>query len=150
MSFYNPYQKSPDFGQGINDFVAKLMQMMMMKQVFGQDKKQEVAAQGEGQLGGPQGRVGGQMFGGQPSPQAQAQGGGPPPGMGAGQMMPPQPPMGAGPPGMAQAGMAQGMAQQMPQLMMAIKNNPQLLQMIMQMINPGGMNQGGMMGGGPR
>ena len=131
--FYNPYMKSPDFSQGINDFVAKLMQMMMMKQMFGQQGQQpqpkpEVEASGQAQLGQPrQAPMVGAGIGSQPQP---------------------QPTMGAGPPGMAQAGMGQNMAQQMPQLMMAIKNNPQLLQMIMQMINPGGMNQGAMMGGG--
>ena len=146
MSFYNPYQKSPDFGQGINDFVAKLMQMMMMKQVFGQQggppQTQEMAntpmpqARGQGQMGNPMQSVVGQAPSSFPDSQARSyQGGG-------------GTPMGVGPPGMAQAGMAHGMSQQMPQLMMAIKNNPQLLQMIMQMINPGGMNQGAMMGGG--
>ena len=146
MSFYNPYMKGPDFAQGINDMVSKLMQMMMMKQVFGRGpantQTQEMAntpmpqARGQGQMGNPMQSVVGQAPGSFPDSQARSyQGGG-------------GTPMGVGPPGMAQAGMAHGMSQQMPQLMMAIKNNPQLLQMIMQMINHGGMNQGAMMGGG--
>ena len=146
MSFYNPYMKGPDFAQGINDMVSKLMQMMMMKQVFGRGpantQTQDMAntpmpqARGQGQMGNPMQSVVGQAPSSFPDSQARSyQGGG-------------GTPMGVGPPGMAQAGMAHGMSQQMPQLMMAIKNNPQLLQMIMQMINPGGMNQGAMMGGG--
>ena len=151
MSFYNPYKKGPDFAQGINDMVSKLMQMVLMKQVFGRDPAQGMPTQtqaeqptntpmpqarGQGQMGNPMQSVVGQAPSSFPDSQARSyQGGG-------------GTPMGVGPPGMAQAGMAHGMAQQMPQLMMAIKNNPQLLQMIMQMINPGGMNQGAMMGGG--
>ena len=135
MSFYNPYQKSPDFGQGINDFVAKLMQMMMMKQVFGQQGGQQqpgVEASGQAQLGQP--------------------GQAPMVGAGIGSQQQHQPTMGAGPPGMAQAGMAQNMAQQAQK---DLKISPELLQALMMMLNPntrmqGGMNMAGMMGGGPR
>lgn len=31
MSFYNPYMSHPDYGQGVNDFINQLFQMMMYK-----------------------------------------------------------------------------------------------------------------------
>lgn len=31
MSFYNPYMQRPDYGQGIQDFISQLFQMMMYK-----------------------------------------------------------------------------------------------------------------------
>jgi len=132
-NFYNPYKKGPDWSQGLNDIVGKLMQMMMMKQLFGQQQPpQDPNLQGaaSGGVGAPS-----PMQAPVQRPPQQTMGGMPPPGMA------PQPTMGAGPPGMAQAGMGQQMPQQ---LMMALQNNPQLLQMLMMMLNPGGA--GGMMG----
>ena len=124
--FYNPYMKSPDFSQGINDFVAKLMQMMMMKQVFGQ--------QGgvPGQGGGPLGQAGGQV--GSPQMQGQGQGGGPAPGQGQAQMGGPQ--MNA----QAQGGGAMPMGQNKP-----LQISPELLQALMMMLQkPGGGGMGQM------
>ena len=143
--FYNPYMKGPDFAGGISDMVGKMLQMLMMKQMFSQDEPPGAGASGQEQLGGPQRQVGGQMLGGPPSPQGQGQGGGVPPGMASGQMRPPMPTMGAGPPGMAQAGMGRDMTQQ---LMMALQNNPQLMQMLMSMMRSPGVSTG--MGGGLR
>ena len=34
-NFYNPYMKTPDFGQGSSDIVNQLMMMMMMKRMMG-------------------------------------------------------------------------------------------------------------------
>ena len=48
MSFYNPYSKHPDYGQGINDLVMQFVQMMMMKKYMGQGQGQ---GQGKPQLG---------------------------------------------------------------------------------------------------
>ena len=73
MSFYNPYSKYPDIGQGMQDIGQQLMMMRLMQQLMGRGNR-------------PQ-----QM------PQAQGQGG-----MGAGAQAPPQqmgqPPQGAGSP----------------------------------------------------
>ena len=129
MSYYNPYMKGPDMSQGINDFVGKLMQMMMMKQLFGQ--------QGgvPGQGGGPLGQAGGQV--GSPQMQGQAQGGGPPPGVGGGQMMPPPgPQMNA----QAQAGGPMPMTDPNKDL----KISPDLLKMFMMMFSPNKMMGGGL------
>jgi hypothetical protein len=35
MSFYNPYMKTPDFGQGTQDIMNQIMQFMLMKQMMG-------------------------------------------------------------------------------------------------------------------
>ena len=140
MSFYNPMMKGPDLGGGIQDM---LYQMMLMK-ALGRDpantqQSQQVptpAPQGGGQgvMDNPMQSIVGQAPNQFPDSQArsyQPQGG-----------MPPQPTMGAGPPGMGQAGMAGQMGSQIPmQLMQALKDNPQLLQFIMQTLRGG---QGGM------
>jgi len=121
MSFYNPYQKGPDMSQGINDFVGKLMQMMMMKQMFGQQGG--VQAQG----GGPLGQAGGPA--GPPQMQGQGQGGGPPPGMAGGQMGPPPGPQMTG---QGQAGGAMPMVDPNKDL----KISPDLLKALMMMLSP--------------
>jgi len=41
MSFYNPYMKTPDFGQGMQDLVNQILQMLMMKQMMGQGRQQQ-------------------------------------------------------------------------------------------------------------
>jgi len=140
-SWYNPYKKGPDWSQGLNDIVGKLMQMMMMKQLFGQGNQIQPPQDPMGQMTGPPQTGLSPMQGGPPPPQNPMQGGMPQTGLSpmGGQGGPP--PIGVGPPGMAQAGMGQQMTQQ---LMMALQNNPQLLQMLMMMLNPGGA--GGMMG----
>jgi len=130
-NFYNPYMKGPDFAGGISDMVGKLLQMMMMKQVFGG------MGGAEGQGGGPLGQAGGQV--GSPQMNAQAQGGGPPPGQGQAQMGGPQ--MNA----QAQGGGAMPMLDPNKEL----KISPQILQALMMMLkNPsgGGMGQMGQRG----
>uniref|UniRef100_A0A6H1ZKA8 Uncharacterized protein n=1 Tax=viral metagenome TaxID=1070528 RepID=A0A6H1ZKA8_9ZZZZ len=133
MSFYNPYKKGPDFSQGINDFVGKMMMMMMMKQLFGKDPQrqtQEMAntpmpqPRGQDPMSNPMQDIIGQTPS-QMQPRQMPQMGG----QGASF------PVGVGPPGMAQAGIGQGMMQ-------SIMNNPQLMQMLMAMLQQGG----GMMG----
>ena len=127
-AFYNPWDKKVQWGSGINDFVAKLMQMMMMKQVLGQQGQQPQGAEasGQAQLGQP--------------------GQAPMVGSGVGSQPQPQPTMGAGPPGMAQAGMAQNMAQQMPMGQnKPLQISPELLQALMMMLQkPGGGGMGQM------
>jgi hypothetical protein len=39
-NFYNPYMKGPDMAQGTSDMVSQIMQMMMMKKMFGGQKPQ--------------------------------------------------------------------------------------------------------------
>ena len=138
MSFYNPMMKGPDLGGGIQDALMQFMQMMMMKKMMGGDPQQQSqqvptpAPQGGGQgvMDNPMQSIVGQAPNQFPDSQArsyQPQGG-----------MPPQPTMGAGPPGMGQAGMAGQMGSQIPmQLMQALKDNPQLLQWIMQTLRGG-------------
>lgn len=111
MSFYNPYKKGPDWSQGLNDIVGKLMQMMMMKQLFGKDPQRQT-----------------QEMANTPMPQPRGQ---------DPMSNPMQDIIGQAP--------SQMQPRQMPQqLMMALQNNPQLLQALMMMLNPGGA--GGMMG----
>ena len=43
MSFFNPYMKGIDVGGGVSDMANKAMQMMMMKQMFGQRGGSKVA-----------------------------------------------------------------------------------------------------------
>jgi hypothetical protein len=48
MSFYNPYMQRPDYGQGIQDFLSQMFQMMMYKRYMdsmdsGNDGTEEVA-----------------------------------------------------------------------------------------------------------
>ena len=40
MSFYNPYQQGPAVGQGMQDMISQIIQVMMMKKMFGDEKKQ--------------------------------------------------------------------------------------------------------------
>ena len=126
MSFYDPSKKGPNYGQGIQDAVMQFMQMMMMRNMMGSGQQSQqpsppgVEASGQAQLGQPR----------------QA------PMVGAGIGNQPQPTMGSGPQGMAQAGVAGQMGGQVPMMLMqALKDNPQLLQFIMQTLRGG---QGGM------
>ena len=128
MSFYNPMKKGPDFGQGIQDAMYQFIQMMMMKQMMG--GQQGAGAQGQAPLG----QAGGQV--GPPQMQGQAQVGGPPPGQGMAQMgsPPPQPNLGAS----AQGGIGQ-MGSTPPQggmnpMLMQLAQNPQMMQMIMRLM----------------
>ena len=92
MSFYNPYQKGPDFGQGMGDIAQQIMQILMMQKMFPGQKQQGL--QGPLTGGGAGGIGAGGMGGGMP-------------GMGGG--------MGAGGAGMGAggAGAAGGMDPQM-------------------------------------
>ena len=144
MSFYNPNMKGADMGGGIQDFAYQMQMMNMIKQMMQQNQPQQPP--GVGQSGGgvmPQAPPAGGLMGGAPPQQsASGMGGMGMPGQGSAQMSGPQPTMGAGPPGMGQAGMAGQMGSQIPmQLMMALKDNPQLIQFIMQTLRGG---QGGM------
>jgi len=42
MSFYNPYMKTPDFGQGASDIMNQIMMMQMMKRMFPQTQTTEI------------------------------------------------------------------------------------------------------------
>jgi len=128
MSFYNPYKKGPDFAQGINDMVSKLMQMVLMKQVFGRDPAQGMPTQtqaeqptntpmpqarGQGQMGNPMQGIVGQAPG----------------------QMQQQPPMGG-----QQGGGTMPMGQNKP-----LQISPELLQALMMMLQkPGGGGMGQM------
>ena len=46
-SFYNPYQKGPDFGQGIGDIAQQIMQILMMKKMFPGQQTQETQMPGQ-------------------------------------------------------------------------------------------------------
>ena len=49
MSFYNPYSKYPDVGQGVSDLVMQFIQMMMMnKYMGGGEGKKAGAGKGNG------------------------------------------------------------------------------------------------------
>ena len=63
MSFYNPYQQGPAVGQGMQDMIGQIIQVMMMKKMMG-DKKQPAPQMPTTPL--PQAR------GGAPSPGAQS------------------------------------------------------------------------------
>ena len=116
-AFYNPWDKKVQWGSGINDFVAKLMQMMMMKQVLGQQGQQPQGAEasGQAQLGQP--------------------GQAPMVGSGVGSQPQPQPPMGG-----QQGGGTMPMGQNKP-----LQISPELLQALMMMLQkPGGGGMGQM------
>jgi hypothetical protein len=53
MSFYNPYMKNADWGQGIGDISSQIMQMLMMKKMFPDGKKSmgETAVPQQGMMG---------------------------------------------------------------------------------------------------
>jgi hypothetical protein len=38
MSFYNPYKKTPDYGQGIQDLIQQLLPILMMNKYMGKGK----------------------------------------------------------------------------------------------------------------
>jgi hypothetical protein len=109
MSFYNPYMKTPDWGQGISDIGNQLMLMMMLKRMMGPSEKTERTP---GVTEPPTGRHGmSMMAGAQPQPGQMPPTGGPPM---TGQMI-----QGAAP---------SQMGQQPPPM------NPQMLQMLIQML----------------
>lgn len=39
--FYNPYMKTPDWGQGFQDMSSRMMMMLLMKQLMGQQQPQQ-------------------------------------------------------------------------------------------------------------
>ena len=39
MSFYNPYQQGPAVGQGMQDMISQIIQIMMMKKMAGDGKQ---------------------------------------------------------------------------------------------------------------
>ena len=118
MSFYNPYQKGPDFGQGMGDIAQQIMQILMMKKMF--PGQQQQGLQGPLTGGGAGGVGAGGMGGGMP-------------GMGGG--------MGAGGMGAGGAGAAGGMDPQM--LMQLLK----MLGLGGGMPGMGGGGMGGSLGG---
>jgi len=76
MSFYNPYMKTPDWGQGIGDIGQLLMMMKLMSQMGG---PKETTERTPGVTEPPTGRHGmSMMAGAQPQPGAMPQTGGPP------------------------------------------------------------------------
>ena len=128
-SWYNPYKKGPDWSQGLNDIVGKLMQMMMMKQLFGQGNQIQPPQDPRGQMTGPPQTGLSPMQEGPPPPQNPMQGGMPQTGLSP---MGGPPQVGGGP-------------------MKDLKISPELLQALMMMLNPNSRMQGGMqMGGMPR
>ena len=40
MGFYNPYQQGPAVGQGMQDMISQIIQVMMMKKMMGGGKNQ--------------------------------------------------------------------------------------------------------------
>jgi hypothetical protein len=60
-SFYNPYQKGPDFGQGIGDIANQIMQVLMMKKMFPGQQQQATLGQTPLGLPGGGGPMGGQF-----------------------------------------------------------------------------------------
>lgn len=65
MSFFNPYMKGPDIGQGAGDIMSQIMQMMMMKKMFpGQSQTQQVPTPMPQQGGMMQGGNMGALMGG--------------------------------------------------------------------------------------
>ena len=148
MSFYNPYQQGPAVGQGMQDMISQIIQIMMMKKMMGGGQNQQQAPPTQMPMTGapqPSGTPGGMPTGGQvmqnlppgqmsnprPMPQPPPS----PPGS-----MPPGSPMTSGIGGGA-SGMPGGMSPEIMQMMpfiMELMKNPQMLQMIM-----GGSRGGG-------
>ena len=174
MSFYNPYKKGPDFGQGIQDAMYQLMQIMMIKNMMGGNngrQQTEMAetsvplAGGQGQMGDPMANIVNKAPGSFPDSQARAFSDNPyanqtartipvqpqqdpmgqqvsPPQTGLApntQMIPngqmPQQPMGSGPPqtGLSPMGSTPPQGGMNPMLMQ-LAQNPQMMQMIMRLM----------------
>ena len=115
MSFYNPYQKGPAIGQGAQDMIPQIMQMMMLKQMMGNGNQPPQDPMGQ-QTTPPQTGL---------APNTQM--------IPNGQM--PQQPMGSGPPqtGLSPMGSTPPQGGMNPMLMQ-LAQNPQMMQMIMRLM----------------
>lgn len=101
MSFFNPYMKGPDIGQGAGDLMGQIMQMLMMKKMGGGQQTQQVPTPLPQQGGMMQGGNMGALMGGASQAAGQMN-----PSLGGG-------PQGGGPQGGGLGGLDPQMLQQM-------------------------------------
>lgn len=131
MSFYNPYMKTPDWGQGVSDFKNKALMVLM-------------AMMSGGMIPGMEGGAGGNPMAALGATQAGANMSNIPPPQGMGQQIlsgvpTGMPPTGGPPPASSPK---VGVEAAMPQI------DPQMMQMLMQMLMQGMPPSGGL-GGSP-
>lgn len=119
MSFFNPYMKGPDYGQGMQGIISQLMQLLMMGKMFPGQQQQPQTPQ---QTAEAAGHAGGQIA---PQPDAARL---------AQTIMPQQQGM-TGLQGMGQPMMPQGGG--MDQLQGMPNISPEMLQQIIRMLGMG-------------